>query len=142
GRSARTLQSLLQARARSPFTSLADFLDRVRPDRDEAENLVLAGALDVLGGTRPALLWRLQVEQGARAKAERAAAAADGVLLPEAVAPREMSFPELPEYGPEDRTRIELHVFGYALGAHPVEALWQSGRTLPEARGCVPCGSL
>jgi len=33
-------------------------------------------------------------------------------------------------------------VFGYALGAHPVEALWQSGRTLPEARGCVPCGSL
>lgn len=142
GLSARTLQAILDARRLGgPFRSVEDFLDRVGPARDEAENLVLAGALDALGGTRPGLLWRIQVAQGPRAQAERAAATAPAVLLPDAVQPRAVAFPDLPEYPPEQRTRLELEVFGFALGRHPVDVLWRGGRGA-RGRDCTPCGAL
>jgi len=56
GLSAATREALLAARRRRPFRSLEDFLIRVRPSRPEAEALVLAGALDVTGRTRPQML--------------------------------------------------------------------------------------
>lgn len=41
------------------FFSFFDFVLRVRPDRDELENLILCGALDSLHPNRRALLWAI-----------------------------------------------------------------------------------
>lgn len=42
-----------------PFTDLFDFVRRVRPNRDELEKLILAGALDCLHSNRRAMLWAI-----------------------------------------------------------------------------------
>lgn len=140
----RTVQAILTARAAGgPFRSLPDFLARVRPARDEAEHLILAGALDCLGTTRPELLWRLQVattRQG-QVVAQRTAAAAHGALFAEVLQPREVAYPTLPEFDEQQRTDAELRLLGFALGSHPVDVLWRRGE-LPVRRECVPCGAL
>ncbi len=50
--------AIVAERARGPFETLADFVDRLRLDRRAVENLVLAGAFDGLGERR-GLLWDL-----------------------------------------------------------------------------------
>ena len=62
GLSERTLERLLATReADGAFLSLPDVLERVRPDVDEVEHLVRAGAFDAFDRTRPELLWRLHL---------------------------------------------------------------------------------
>ncbi|GAB4137609.1 MAG: DNA polymerase III subunit alpha [Planctomycetota bacterium] len=136
-----TLDRLLRARrAGGAFASLEDFLRRVEPRRDEAENLILCGALDGLGRSRPELLWRLKVATSRRGvSANRTPAARglfDGVLDPPSV-----DYPDLPELSPEQRVRWELEVLGYSLDEHPVDLIWRRA-DLPMARGCVPCGRI
>lgn len=41
----------------SPFSSIRDFISRVRPDAHEALNLIRTGAFDCLGGTRTEQFW-------------------------------------------------------------------------------------
>jgi DNA-directed DNA polymerase III PolC len=144
GLSERTVQAILTARAAGgAFRSLPDFLARVRPSRDEAENLILCGALDGLRLPRPELLWRLQVastRQGQQA-AQKLAAAARGALFAEALAPRDVVYPNLPEFDEAQRSDAELRLLGFTLGSHPVDVLWRRGE-LPMRSGCVPCGRL
>lgn len=144
GVSPRTVQALLTARAAGgPFRSLEDWLARVRPARDEAEALVLVGACDRLGPSRPELLWRLQVASTAagRLAAMQTARAARGALFADAVAPRDVAYPPLPEFDEATRTAAELRLLGFALGSHPVDVLWRRGG-LPERRDCVPCARI
>ena len=144
GLSTRTVQAILTARAAGgPFRSFADFLRRVRPARDEAENLILVGACDALLASRPELLWRLQVAstpQGQHA-ASLAAAAARGALFVDAVMPRETVYPTLPDFDEGKRAEAELRLLGFTLGSHPVDVLWRRGE-LPLRAGCVPCGRI
>lgn len=140
----RTVQAILTARtAGGPFRSLPDFLQRVRPSRDEAENLIQCGALDGLQTTRPELLWRLQVAMTRQGQvvAQRTAAAAHGALFAEVCKPREVVYPTLPEFDELRRTDAELRLLGFALGSHPVDVLWRRGE-LPALRDGVPCGAL
>lgn len=125
-------------RSGGPFRSFDDFLRRVGPQRDEAESLVRIGACDAFGIARRELLWRLQVAANPRLQAQRARAEAPGALFDDALLPRDVAYPQLPDYGPEERTRIELELLGFALGAHPVDVLWRDDS--PAARNCVPCG--
>jgi error-prone DNA polymerase len=53
------VERILAGRAEKPFTSLADFCKRVRPGRQAAENLIVAGAMDGWGLPRRQLLWEL-----------------------------------------------------------------------------------
>jgi len=144
GLSERTVHAILAARAAGgPFRSLTDFLARVRPARDEAESLILVGACDALGTTRPELLWRLQVAmtpQG-RQTAQRQALAARGALFADALVPPEVSYPPLPEFDEARRCEAELRLLGFTLGSHPVDVMWRRGE-LPGRRGCVPCGKV
>ena len=141
GLGAATLQQLLAARrAGGPFRSLDDFLRRVEPARDEAENLITCGACDCLGITRPELLWRLQVASTPSGLQQRRAPVRSA-LFAEVQAPPPVRYPALPEFPPERRIQHELHVLGYSLDRHPVDVLWQ--RPQPgEARGTVPCGKV
>lgn len=53
------LTRILEQRVVEPFKNLADFYKRVKPGRREAENLIMAGALDSWGIPRRQLLWEL-----------------------------------------------------------------------------------
>lgn len=55
-----TRRAVLAAR---PYRSLFDFVARVRPERDELEKLILAGALDGLFPHRRAMLWAIPQAQ-------------------------------------------------------------------------------
>jgi DNA-directed DNA polymerase III PolC len=129
--------------AGGPFRSLVDFLERVRPARDEAERLIRVGALTALGPSRPELLWRLQVALQPRARAERqrAKALARSALFASAFEPREAGCPPLGDFDEARRTAEELHGLGFALGSHPVDVLWRQG-ALRRPAGTVPCGQL
>ncbi len=61
GLSAETARRTVAQRRERPFSGLADFLSRVRPDASEARALVRCGALDGLlpGANRAALMWSL-----------------------------------------------------------------------------------
>ena len=144
GLGARTVDRLLAARrAGGAFRDLIDFLQRVRPTRSEAENLIQVGALDALGVSRLELLWRLQVASTPRAQkaAARSAVASRGALFADAVSPREASYPQLPDYDEAQRAEHELALLGFTLGSHPVDVLWRRGE-LPDRSRYVPCGKV
>ncbi len=127
-------------RSGGPFADFADFLRRVRPQRDEAEALILVGACDAFGVARRALLWRLAVLLQPRVEQAERRAAAAGALLPESLQPKPLCYPDVEDLGPAERAQQELELLGFALGAHPVDLLWPAG---PEsARGLVPCGEV
>ena len=51
-------EAIVQLRGTAPFRSLADFIERTRLNRRQAESLILAGAFDAFGERRQ-LLWDL-----------------------------------------------------------------------------------
>jgi len=124
--SAATGARMVRERAARAFTTLPDFLERVRPSADEIEPLVRSGALDALGRTRPSLLLEDRIAAGRgllhRRRAEREPAlesAAGAALLPQPVAP--LAAPELPEFAPAERVRGELESTGLWFSAHPLD---------------------
>jgi DNA-directed DNA polymerase III PolC len=124
---------LLAARARRRFTTLADFADRARPTLPELESLILAGALDWTGRTRPSLLLEARVAASATDAVSRRASvrdtiempalvAADGAALkPEAVTP--IATVELPAFGVAECVRGEARACGLWFAAHPLDVL-------------------
>ena len=136
-----TAERILAARARRPFASLADLIDRARPTLPEVESLALAGALDAVGRSRPSLL--LEARAGARAwtgaAAARAAGAGPGAtLLLETEPVAAVAVPALPEFGLARRVHGEIRSTGLWFSGHPLDTLIR-----PEAaRGAVPAASL
>jgi DNA-directed DNA polymerase III PolC len=137
GLSHATGERLLAAR---PFADLADLVDRARPSLDELETLVLAGALDLTGRTRPSLLLegRVAAARGAgrTTLAAPSLAGPGGAPLAPASAPR--GLPDLPEFDPRERVRGELRATGLWFSAHPLDVL------VPPAAlaGTVPAAAL
>lgn len=54
----RTARAILREREKKPFISWADFIRRTVPDCRELKSLIRSGALDSLGESRTALLWK------------------------------------------------------------------------------------
>ena len=121
---------LLAARKERPFASLADFLRRVGPDRDEARALIHAGAFAALEprATPAELLWQL-----ARASsADDGGRGAAGRLLA-APAP---AAPPLPAWPERKRLRRQYAALGFLVDRHPLELFQRAleGRGLVKAR--------
>jgi DNA-directed DNA polymerase III PolC len=116
---------ILRARARRPFASLADVTERARPTLPELESLILAGALDWTGRTRPTLL--LEARTAAATAAPRPSAVATLVdpggveLLPEPRAP--IAVPTLPEFDAAERVHGERGACGLWFSGHPLDAI-------------------
>jgi error-prone DNA polymerase len=139
GLSEATGARIVAERARRPFGSLADVLARARPTLPEAESLVLAGAFDWSGRSRPSLLLEARVTlapvgvaAGARAgrRARDAGAiavleGAEGELMPEAVSP--LAVPALPEFDGRERVRGECAATGLWFSGHPLEVFVAAG---------------
>ncbi len=144
GVSARTVQAIATARAcGGAFRSFEEFLQRVRPARDEAEALVQVGACAAFGASRPELLWRLQVASTKQGQlvAQRTAEAARGALFADAITPRAVHYPALPEFDERKQGEIELRLLGFTLGSHAVDVLLRRGELVVPPH-CVPCGDL
>jgi DNA-directed DNA polymerase III PolC len=127
-----------------PYASLREFIRRVRPQRSELETLILCGALDSLGGTRPELLWEAGLEKTAGprpktgtgrqpiaqavsangANANQAACTTDLPLTADGGL-RAAGFPAaqpLADYSSARRLQLELEHFGMVVSCHPLEA--------------------
>ena len=125
GVSRRARQAVLEERARGPYASLEDFLERTagQVEASEVETMVRSGAFDELDpeGNRPRLLWRLLmwIRSGRGA----------GPLFARRVIPGgQAGEPPLPEVRPYDfRTRVAMEVdtLGFPVSAHPL-VLWRS----------------
>jgi DNA polymerase III alpha subunit len=120
-----TGERIVAERAGRTFGTLADFVDRVRPTLPELESLVLAGALDFTGRTRPSLLLEARVSalplrRSRSAIRAPALVAPDGAdLVPEPVSP--VAAPDLPEFDPAERVRGECRTTGLWFSAHPLD---------------------
>ncbi len=135
-----TGERIVAARADRPFRSLADLIDRVRPTLPEVESLVLAGALDGTGRSRPSLL--LEARAGARAwsaPGNRGAAGRGGIgVLLDTEPVATIRVPALPEFDLARRVRGEIEATGLWFSGHPLDTMIP-----PEtARGAVPAASL
>jgi DNA polymerase-3 subunit alpha/error-prone DNA polymerase len=118
GLGADTRERIVAQRRRQPYSSLGDFLERVRPAEDEARSLINCGALDALnpGGNRAALLWEL----AGWLKSKRPKAATPSLFdRPETAG--QCLPPPLPAEDEHERLRREYSVLGFLCDRHPME---------------------
>ena len=154
-----TADRIAGERARRPWASLADLIERASPTLPELEALILAGAMDATGRTRPSLLLEARVAAAAgdsgmhgglrgrpreranrlAARASRAAARAGapmltapggGAVMPDPVTPLDIA--ALPEFDVAERVRGECRSTGLWFSAHPLEVWIGPG---------APCGT-
>jgi DNA polymerase-3 subunit alpha/error-prone DNA polymerase len=113
-----SLQAIVQNRQAGAFTDMIDFLERVRPDENEARALIHCGALDGLdaASSRTRLLWRLARWQAARRRSRGQMDLFASDLLKRTDSP-------LPVFPPTDETtrlRREFTVLGFLCSRHPI----------------------
>ncbi len=121
------MQSLTEARGERPFADLADFAARVDPrqlNRMQLENLIRAGAFDVLEANRArlfsaaeAILRRAQADAEEKESGQIALFGAAPGSIAEA-----LRLPEMPDWPPMERLGFEAEAIGFHLTAHPLDA--------------------
>lgn len=112
--SAKTEARMVAGRQKGPYTSITDFLKRVRPDEPEARALIHSGAFDSLhpDTTRAELLWALLRWHGTTKKIQ---------APPDLFAPQKP--PARPQFPPQNkiaRLRREFGVLGFLCDRHPM----------------------
>jgi error-prone DNA polymerase len=117
GLGADSRQRIVAGRRQQPYRSLRDFLERVRPDEDEARSLINCGALDALipDGNRASLLWEL----ACWLRSKRAASAKQ-LRLSRADTADNCQKPLLPAGDERERLRREFSVLGFLCDRHPM----------------------
>ena len=113
-----TIDRIIEQRKAARFSSLADFLLRVRPGKSDAENLIRIGAFDSLGETRPSLLWYLKLHGDKILKSDH------GALLLNDVPPSAPAFiKQLPDYDIDEKLAAEQEIMEMAVACHPTEQI-------------------
>ncbi|MFH0964101.1 MAG: OB-fold nucleic acid binding domain-containing protein, partial [Planctomycetota bacterium] len=130
GLSQRAIASIVSARKRRPFSSLGDFLERVRITEPEAESLILCGALDFTGRIRPEMI--LELKTGAK----RAREAIGETLI--SVEPMPLARAGLADYSARRKLAYELSILELIPGEHPMKIL----RPALERRGLIDSSRL
>lgn len=126
GLSTKTCNTLLEKRAIHPFTDMADFFHRVRPDEDEATTLIHSGALDSLQkkGGRTEQLWHLACFR--KQLEDQQSASLFKPRLPEA--------PTLPEQPQKVRYRYEYKSLGFLCDLHPITLFSEQTRNMTKGK--------
>jgi DNA-directed DNA polymerase III PolC len=112
-----TIERILAAHRRGPFTSMKDFFHRTAPSGEELEAMIRVGGFDEFGETRTRQFWQAQYlvrTFGATAQVDQT------WLIPP---PGLAQFADLPlsEPTPLERLEAETEMFGYAVSGHPLE---------------------
>ena len=113
-----TRQSIVKHRQAARFAHMIDFLERVRPDADEARALIHCGALDSLdhSRSRTRLLWTLARWQTRRSKLSGQMDLFDT----RSIAGTKASAPVFPPTNETERLRREFAVLGFLCDRHPI----------------------
>jgi DNA polymerase-3 subunit alpha len=97
----RTIERIIQRR---PYSSFEEFLSRVEPRKQEAENLVKIGSFDGFGYI-PDLLKRLQINIAPRGQLS--------LFLPEKY--------DLPDWSLEQKAQAQVDLLGISVDIHPLD---------------------
>ncbi|MDD6347496.1 MAG: DNA polymerase III subunit alpha [Lachnospiraceae bacterium] len=132
------IDSLIAERQKGgPYRDLRDFLSRTCGtdlNKRAIENLIKAGALDDLGGTRKQMMqaYAMILDEAAREKK----ASMDGqislfdMMAPQTRTQYQVRLPDVGEYSKESLLALEKEVLGVYLSGHPLEAyetIWRRG---------------
>ena len=121
------IESILDARSRGPFTSLADFAGRIDLrlcNKRVLESLVAAGACDSLGGHRKQLVEGLDRVLAEAQLQQQEREAGQASLFGEAAAahrPAPPTLPDVPPWTEAERLVREKEVLGFFISGHPLE---------------------
>jgi DNA polymerase III alpha subunit len=125
GLSGELLQRIPAERERGgPYRDLVDFRRRIRPHRKELETLILCGALDCLGRTRPELLWEAGLLErteppGMPSNGSALLQAGHGSATTTALATARCA---LEDYSETRLLQLEAEHFGMVISRLPLEA--------------------
>jgi DNA polymerase-3 subunit alpha/error-prone DNA polymerase len=113
-----TREQIVAQRQRRPYDGLGGFLERVRPDEDEARALINCGALDGLnpGNNRAALLWEL----AGWLKSKRPKTPQPS-LFDDTRRRAGCPAPALPAEDKREKLRREFAVLGFLCDCHPMK---------------------
>ncbi|MGN0274447.1 MAG: DNA polymerase III subunit alpha [Chordicoccus sp.] len=123
------IDSLVEERQKGgPYTSIRDFITRTYGkdmNKRAIENLIKAGALDCLGGTRKQLMqvYPGVLDQAAYDSKESITGQMSlfDFMAPEEKKAREVALPNVGEFGREQLLSFEKEVLGIYLSGHPLE---------------------
>jgi DNA polymerase-3 subunit alpha len=126
------IESIIAARQEAPFTSLADFVERIDlrlANKRVLESLIVAGACDGLGGHRKQLceaLDRVLAEAQLRQQEREAGQASlfgepSGAPAEGAAARGRAALPDVPPWSEAERLAREKEVLGFFISGHPLE---------------------
>jgi len=103
-------ETIITARHNGPFRTLSDFLRRTVMGDDETRSLILSGALDATGRSRPALMMALALARRSRPATpdNRPILLADNIILPH----------EPPDYTPQRKYADQRRIMGFSIGQH------------------------
>jgi DNA polymerase III alpha subunit len=110
-----TVERIEKGVRQNPFTSLADFYQRVSPTKPEAQNLIRAGAFDSFGLTRTTQFWHLQQ------LADWPHECGQGMLFASADRPLKIPQATLTEPTLVDRLKDEQELLGFTVSGHPLD---------------------
>ncbi len=120
------IESIIAAREDAPFTTLADFVERIDLrlcNKRVLESLIVAGACDGLGGHRKQLCEALDGVLGEAQLLQQEKEAGQASLFGEASAPRPRreGLPDIPAWTEAERLVKEKEVLGFFISGHPLE---------------------
>ena len=130
GLSQATMEAICRKRGQSPFLTLRDFMTRVRAGLSEVEGLILVGAFDFAGRSRPGLVWQARAMFG-KLKGPRHVGALDAIAT-------DIDTPTLLPFSVEQKVNYELEILECPLSAHPAALV----RSRVGLNGLVKAGEL
>jgi DNA-directed DNA polymerase III PolC len=117
GLATRTMDAMIQARARGGFTSLSDFFHRVAPAAEELEVMIRAGGFDEFGETRTRQFW--QAQHLIKTYSSHTEPNQGWLIAPPGLE-QLVSIP-LAEPTRRETLEAETDLFGFAVSGHPLE---------------------
>ena len=127
------IQSVVRERKEGPFTSLRDFCTRMAGgdlNKRAMENLIRSGAFDSLGARRSQLckVYETVMDSIAESRRQNVEGQMDFFSMgalgggEERKPPQQDILPDIPEFTPQERMRMEKETTGLYLSGHPMDA--------------------
>jgi DNA-directed DNA polymerase III PolC len=111
------IERIIEERNHQSFEDLFDFVYRIRPSRNDCENLIKCGAFSFTGKSGPSLMWELEIVYPAAMRNDPA-----GFFKP--AAPGAVrNVPDLPDYPIEKRIEYEIEILEMSPLRHPLAVI-------------------
>lgn len=120
------VEHIVAKRRESPFSSLADFCERIDPKvvgKRVFESLIMAGAFDCFGHDRASLMAGVERMMGLAAFAQQNAASGQSDIFGNSLGSQSqtLNLPAADPWLPAERLHREFQVVGFFLSAHPLD---------------------